>query len=48
MSAVQSEIEPILAKKPLGPIASSLPPKLRATNDKIEDVNTLMNLYNKK
>lgn len=48
MSVVKSEIEPFLAKKPLGPIASSLPPKLRATSDKIEDVNTLLTLYNEK
>lgn len=47
-SVVQREVEPILAKKPLGPTASSLPPKLRATNDKIDDINTLINLYNKK
>lgn len=48
MSVIQREIEPILAKKPLGPTASSLPPKLRATNDKIDELDTLLQLYNKK
>ncbi|XP_045899515.1 envoplakin isoform X2 [Micropterus dolomieu] len=47
-AAVQREMEPILAKKPLGPIASTLPPKLSATNNKIDDINTLIDLYNKK
>lgn len=48
MSGIQRKIEPILAKKPLGPTASSLPPKLRATNDKIDELDTLLQLYNKK
>ncbi|XP_041672847.1 envoplakin [Cheilinus undulatus] len=47
-SAVQREIEPILAKKPLGPTTSTLPVKLRAANNKIDDINTLLDLYNKK
>nr|XP_046271944.1 envoplakin-like [Scatophagus argus] len=47
-SAIQRDTVPILAKKPLGPTASSLPPKLSATNDKLDDINTLMELYNKK
>ncbi|XP_056144262.1 envoplakin-like [Lampris incognitus] len=47
-SSVQREMEPILAKKPLGPTASSLPLKLSTANIKFEDVNTLADLYNKK
>ncbi|KAM4635679.1 envoplakin [Polymixia lowei] len=47
-SAVQREMEPILAKKPLGPTASTLPPKLSAANSKFDNLNTLAELYNKK
>uniref|UniRef100_A0A671TZQ2 Envoplakin-like n=1 Tax=Sparus aurata TaxID=8175 RepID=A0A671TZQ2_SPAAU len=47
-AAVQREMGPILAKKPPGPTASSLPPKLSAINNKIDDINTLIDLYNKK
>lgn len=47
-SAIQREVDPILAKKPLGPTASALPPKLSATNKKFDDVNALIDLYNKK
>ncbi|XP_030264206.1 envoplakin-like [Sparus aurata] len=47
-TAVQKEMGPILAKKPLEPTASSLPPKLSAINNKIDDINTLTDLYNKK
>ncbi|XP_034568149.1 envoplakin [Notolabrus celidotus] len=47
-SAVQREMEPILAKKPLGPTASTLPVKLNTTNNKIDDINALLDLYNKK
>ncbi|XP_074553494.1 envoplakin [Halichoeres trimaculatus] len=47
-SAIQREMEPILAKTPLGPSASTLPVKLSAANNKIDDINTLLELYNKK
>ena len=47
-SAVQREMEPILAKKPLQPTAASLPGKLNAANKKFDDVNSLCELYNKK
>ncbi|XP_073350176.1 envoplakin-like [Pagrus major] len=47
-AAVQREMGPILAKKPLEPTASSLPPKLSAINNKIDDINTLIDLYTKK
>ncbi|XP_078126602.1 envoplakin-like [Sander vitreus] len=47
-SAVQREMEPILAKKPLGPSASTLPLKLSTANNKINDLNALMDLSNKK
>ncbi|XP_029365431.1 envoplakin [Echeneis naucrates] len=47
-SHIQREMEPILAKKPLGPTSSSLPLKLSAVNHKIDDINTLIDLYNKK
>ncbi|KAM7386381.1 hypothetical protein PAMA_009143 [Pampus argenteus] len=46
--AVQREMEPVLAKKPLGPITSTLPLKLSAANNKINDIDTLIDLYNKK
>uniref|UniRef100_A0A3B4ZBW0 Envoplakin-like n=1 Tax=Stegastes partitus TaxID=144197 RepID=A0A3B4ZBW0_9TELE len=46
-AAVQREMDPILAKKPLGPMASALPPKLSAADKKIHDLNTLIDLYNK-
>ncbi|XP_042337606.1 envoplakin-like [Plectropomus leopardus] len=45
---VQREMEPILAKKPLGPIASTLPLKLSTANNKLDDLNALIDLYNKK
>lgn len=41
-------MEPILAKKPLGPTASTLPLKLSAANNTIDDINTFIALYNKK
>ncbi|XP_029014275.1 envoplakin [Betta splendens] len=47
-SAIQREMDPILAKIPLGPNASSLPPKLSTANNKINDLNSLLDLYNKK
>ncbi|KAK2833848.1 hypothetical protein Q5P01_017737 [Channa striata] len=47
-SAVQREMDPILAKKPLGPTSATLPLKLSAANNKIDDISTLFNLYNKK
>ncbi|XP_060921252.1 envoplakin [Labrus mixtus] len=47
-SAVQREMEPILAKKPLGPTASTLPVKLSGTNNKLDDIYSLLNLYSKK
>ncbi|KAF6722971.1 Envoplakin [Oryzias melastigma] len=47
-SSIQRQLDPILAKKPLGPTASILPPKLNSTDNKIENIETLMNLYNKK
>ncbi|KAK2894186.1 envoplakin [Channa argus] len=47
-SAVQREMDPILAKKPLGPTTATLPLNLSTANNKIDDISTLMNLYNKK
>lgn len=47
-SAVQRDMDPILAKKPLGPTTATLPHKLSAANNKINDINTLIDLYNKK
>ncbi|XP_007560353.1 envoplakin-like [Poecilia formosa] len=47
-SAVQREVDPILAKKALGPTAAMLPLKLSAADNKIHNVNTLVDLYNKK
>ncbi|KAM4530655.1 envoplakin-like [Odontesthes bonariensis] len=47
-SAVQREMNPILSKKPLSPTASALPIKLTAANTKINDINHLIDLYNKK
>ncbi|TWW69236.1 Envoplakin 210 kDa cornified envelope precursor protein [Takifugu flavidus] len=48
MSSIQRDVGPVLAKNPSGPITSSLLPKMRATNDKIDDINNLINLSNKK
>lgn len=45
-AAIQREVDS--AKKPLGPTTSSLVPKLRATSGKIDDINTLINLYENK
>lgn len=47
-SAVQRDAAPILRQKPLGPNASVLPGKLRAANIKIDDINNLIELYDKK
>ncbi|XP_033982963.1 envoplakin-like [Trematomus bernacchii] len=47
-NALQREMEPILAKKPLGPTASSLPLKISAANNKIDDINNFIDLYKKK
>uniref|UniRef100_A0A7N6BLL2 Desmoplakin SH3 domain-containing protein n=1 Tax=Anabas testudineus TaxID=64144 RepID=A0A7N6BLL2_ANATE len=47
-SSVQRDMDPILANKPLGPTASTLPLKLSAANNKINDISTLLDLYNKK
>ncbi|XP_072225362.1 envoplakin [Leuresthes tenuis] len=47
-SAIQREMDPILSKKPLSPTASALPVKLTAANNKIDDINHLIDLYNKK
>ncbi|XP_053194815.1 envoplakin [Scomber japonicus] len=47
-SAVQREMEPILAKKPLGPVTSTLPTKLNTAKNKADDINTLIELYDKK
>lgn len=47
MSSIQRDVGPILAKNS-GPIISSLLPKLRDTHDKIDDINNLINLSNKK
>ncbi|KAM9843794.1 envoplakin [Aulostomus maculatus] len=47
-SAFQRDMESVLAKKPLGPTASSLPLKLTAATNKIDDINGLLGLYNKK
>lgn len=45
-AAIQREVDS--AKKPLGPTTSSLVPKLRATSGKIDDINTLISLYENK
>ncbi|XP_029945578.1 envoplakin-like [Salarias fasciatus] len=47
-AAIQREMEPILAKKPLGPTTATLPVKLNAADNKINDLNGLLDLYNKK
>lgn len=45
-AAIQREVES--AKPPAGAATSSLVPKLRATSEKVEDINTLVNLYENK
>uniref|UniRef100_A0A7N9ASW1 Envoplakin b n=1 Tax=Mastacembelus armatus TaxID=205130 RepID=A0A7N9ASW1_9TELE len=47
-AALQRQMEPIVAKKPLGPIASTLPIKLSTANNKIDNISSLISLYNKK
>uniref|UniRef100_A0A673BAP6 Envoplakin-like n=1 Tax=Sphaeramia orbicularis TaxID=375764 RepID=A0A673BAP6_9TELE len=47
-AAAQRELEPILSQKPLGPTGSTLPLKLSAANNKLDDLNTLLDLYHKK
>ncbi|XP_035037145.1 envoplakin [Hippoglossus stenolepis] len=47
-SRVQREMDPVLATKPLGPTSSTLPIKFSAANNKIDNINTLMGLYEKK
>uniref|UniRef100_A0A3Q3Q438 Uncharacterized protein n=1 Tax=Monopterus albus TaxID=43700 RepID=A0A3Q3Q438_MONAL len=47
-AAVQREMEPILANKPLGPSTSTLPIKLGAANKKLDDIDAIMELYKKK
>uniref|UniRef100_A0A3P8ZRJ6 Desmoplakin SH3 domain-containing protein n=1 Tax=Esox lucius TaxID=8010 RepID=A0A3P8ZRJ6_ESOLU len=47
-AAVQREMEPILAQKPLQPSASALSVKLSGLNNKFDDANNLFDLYNKK
>ncbi|KAM9393400.1 envoplakin-like isoform 2-T2 [Pholidichthys leucotaenia] len=47
-AAIQREMEPILAKKSLGPTESFLPLKLSTANNKIDDLRTLLDLYKKK
>uniref|UniRef100_UPI001CD8A17C envoplakin-like n=1 Tax=Solea senegalensis TaxID=28829 RepID=UPI001CD8A17C len=45
---VQREMEPIVSKTPLGPIASTLPLKLNTANNKLDDIDALIALYDKK
>uniref|UniRef100_A0A8C8IL94 Envoplakin n=1 Tax=Oncorhynchus tshawytscha TaxID=74940 RepID=A0A8C8IL94_ONCTS len=47
-AAVQRDMDPILAQKPLGPTTSSLSLKLSGLNNKFDDTNVLCDLYNKK
>lgn len=47
-ASIQSEIEPLLSSKSLGPTTLSYPPKLSTATNKIEDLNALTNLYGKK
>nr|XP_057905968.1 envoplakin-like [Doryrhamphus excisus] len=47
-SALQRDLDPILTKKPLGPNASILPLQLAAANTKMDDINSLVDLYDKK
>ncbi|CDQ70725.1 unnamed protein product [Oncorhynchus mykiss] len=47
-AAVQRDMDPILAQKPLGPTTSALSLKLSGLNNKFDDTNVLCDLYNKK
>lgn len=47
-TAVQRDMDPILAQKPLGPTTSALSLKLSGLNNKFDDTNVLCDLYNKK
>ncbi|KAM9779788.1 envoplakin-like [Neosynchiropus ocellatus] len=45
---IQKDMEPVLAKNSLGPTAASLPLKVRAADNKIDDLDALLDLYHKK
>uniref|UniRef100_A0A3B4CHT7 Desmoplakin SH3 domain-containing protein n=1 Tax=Pygocentrus nattereri TaxID=42514 RepID=A0A3B4CHT7_PYGNA len=47
-ASIQREVEPLLSRKPLGPITSSFPEKLSTASNKIEDLTALTDLYGKK
>uniref|UniRef100_A0A8C7Z2S3 Envoplakin b n=1 Tax=Oryzias sinensis TaxID=183150 RepID=A0A8C7Z2S3_9TELE len=47
-STIQRKLDPVLARTPLGPKASILPAKLNSANNKIDNIETLIDLYNKK
>uniref|UniRef100_A0A8L0DQK7 Desmoplakin SH3 domain-containing protein n=1 Tax=Oncorhynchus mykiss TaxID=8022 RepID=A0A8L0DQK7_ONCMY len=47
-TAVQRDMDPILAQKPLEPTTSALSLKLSGLNNKFDDTNVLCDLYNKK
>ncbi|XP_056263419.1 envoplakin-like [Pseudoliparis swirei] len=46
--AIQREMDPLLAAKTPGPIACTLPLKLSTASNKIDNINTLVDLYQKK
>ncbi|TNN58548.1 Envoplakin [Liparis tanakae] len=46
--AIQREMDPLLAAKTPGPITSTLPLKLSTASNKIDNINTLVDLYQKK
>ncbi|XP_057717649.1 envoplakin [Corythoichthys intestinalis] len=47
-AAIQRDMDTILAKKPFGPNAAILPLKLSAANTKMDDIYSLIDLYDKK
>ncbi|KAL7826628.1 hypothetical protein AOLI_G00318370 [Acnodon oligacanthus] len=47
-ASIQREVEPLLSRKPLGPVTSSFPEKLNTASNKIEDLTALTDLYGKK
>lgn len=47
-ASIQRETEPLLSRKSLDPSTVSYPPKLSTATNKIEDLNTLTDLYGKK
>ncbi|XP_076121399.1 envoplakin [Alosa pseudoharengus] len=47
-ASIQRDMQPLLSQIPLGPVTSTLPTKLSAVNNKLDNVSTLSDNYKKK